>query len=512
MTIAKFISNFLICLTFLAFSMQLCIDFSTVNIAVNCMILISALITFFYLRWTKALDTHPLSSFAIFGLFVTSQLGALLAKSASWEPVIDRLRQPVATFTTLCMYLMIILVAHVFYRMITSGESSKGILPTIRSILTRIQIFAVPSVLQIWIMAFIGTLALLAPSNPIAHGMSFLAWMPFLIPIFVSQQSEKYCNTSLHYPLLFAHVMLIIFIGLIFNARQAMVSGFITVLFLLLLNAMRSSRHITTSQILKVTTASLFALALSWPVTDLMTAMVVARDTRDKVSTRKLIDNTFDAFNKPEVLEKSRTKLLTDYLYKSYDESYLNNPMLSRFVETKFHDNALYFASKMSESGKEEVQKLTGDILLATLPQPMLDSLKIKIQKDDLLFSMGDQLAHYAVGTPMSGFKVGSAFAHGEVLFGDLSPIAYFFIAIILFASMDILTTHTSSGSLVISTIGMLKIWPIFQYGLNADSLSVLFGNIFRVLLQSIILYVIVFYIAKLLTTYIQFNKRFKVL
>lgn len=512
MTIAKFISNLLICLTLLAFAMQLCIDFSTVNIAVNCIILTSALTTFLYLRWTKALDTHPLSSFAIFGFCVTSQLGALFAKSASWEPVINRLRQPEATFSTLCMYLMVILIAHAFYRMFTSGEPSTGILSSIRSIFTRMQIFTVPSVLQLWIMAWIGTFALLAPSNPIAHGMSFLAWMPFLIPVFVNQQPGKYCNTSVHYPLLFIHVMLIVFIGLIFNARQAMVSGFITVLFLLLLSAMRSSKHITTSQIIKVASAGLFALALSWPVTDLMTAMVVARDSRYNVSSMKLVENTFDAFNNPKVLDKSKSKLLHDYLYKSYDESYLDNPMLSRFVETKFHDNALYFASNMSENGKEEVQKLTGDILLATLPQPVLDSLKIKIHKENLLFSMGDQLAHYAVGTPMSGFKVGSAFAHAEVLFGDFSPIVYFFIAIVLFASMDILTTHTSAGVLVISTIGMLKIWPLFQYGLNADSLSVLFGNIFRVLLQSIILYAIVFYIAKLLSNLVQYNKSIKAL
>ena len=82
MTIAKFINNALIFLTLVAFSAQLIIDFTTINIATSCIILASGISTLLYFRWSKALDSHPLSSFALFGFCISSLLGALWAQSS----------------------------------------------------------------------------------------------------------------------------------------------------------------------------------------------------------------------------------------------------------------------------------------------------------------------------------------------------------------------------------------------------------------------------------------------
>jgi hypothetical protein len=150
MTIAKFINTALIWLIVLAFAMQFLIDFSTDNIAASCIILTYVLVTLFYFRWSKALETHPLSSFAIIGFCVTSGLGAMLAQSAAWTGVSSSLHQPLLTFSVLAMYQFVALAAHMFYRISTSSSTGKQGL--VRHALQALGIYATPSLVNLWIM------------------------------------------------------------------------------------------------------------------------------------------------------------------------------------------------------------------------------------------------------------------------------------------------------------------------------------------------------------------------
>ena len=143
MTIAKFINNALIFLTLVAFSAQLIIDFTTINIATSCIILASGISTLLYFRWSKALDSHPLSSFALFGFCISSLLGALWAQSSSWVPVSNDLFQPLTTFSMLAMYQFIAIVAHALYRVMTSSSGKPGLL---RHLFQVCGVYAIPSV------------------------------------------------------------------------------------------------------------------------------------------------------------------------------------------------------------------------------------------------------------------------------------------------------------------------------------------------------------------------------
>lgn len=499
MTIAKFINTVLLWLTLLAFAAQFFIDFSSDNIAANCIILTSVLTTLLYFRWSKALDTHPLSSFAIFGFCVTSQLGALLAQSVAWTAVGTSLHQPLVTFPMLAMYQAIILVAHALYRMMTSSTSAKpGLL---RHTFQKLGVYEAPSVITIWVMGGMGVFfLLLSRFSAVALGLSFLAWMPFLIPIYAQQIGPKYCNVKRNYLALVAYAMLIALIAMAFNARGTLLIGLATVGLLFLLVGMRSTKPVTAPMLLKLGMLGLLAAVLSWPASNLVTAMAVARGDRGKSSASQMVSKTLENFQNPEKLEIYRKQALAHDLRTAYDEKYINNPMLARFVITKFHDNAIYFAGKISDKGSEEIMKVSGDFLWATLPQPFLDALKIDVDKDKMYFTMGDMLAHYAVGTPLSGLRTGSIFGQGWALFGYFFPVIYFAMCLILFAALDIFSTRTASGLTVLATIGMLNMWPNFLFGITADSLHHLFMAVMRGVLQSVILYSIAFYIAKSLS------------
>lgn len=499
MTTARFINTVLLCLTLFAFLAQLIIEFSTVNIAASTIILFSALSTLLYFRWSKALDTHPLSSFAIFGFCITSLLGALLAQSASWVPVSADLYQPLTTFSMLAMYQAVAMLAHALYRVMTTSSSEKpGLL---RHMFQSLGVYAIPSVQVLWIMGGMGAFFLLISKySAVANGFSFLAWSPFLIPIYTQQVGLQYCNIKRNYIFLVGYTALIAMIAMAFNARGMLLIGGATVGLLFLLVAMRSSRLVTAPMLLRLGVFILVSAALSWPASNLVTAMAVTRIDRGKVSASEMVTKTIENFQSPEKLEKYTKQQLAEKLRSAYDEKYIVNPMMARLIITKFHDNAIYFAGKVSDKGSDEMMRVTGDFFWAILPQPFLDTLKIDVNKDTMQFSMGDMLANFAIGTSLSGLRTGSIFGQGWVLFGYFFPIVYLVMCFVLFAALDIFSTRTAAGVTVLSVIGMLNMWPNFLFGITADSLQHLFGGVVRGVLQSVLMYCIAYAIAKVLS------------
>lgn len=498
MTIGKFINTVLLWLTLLAFGAQFFIDFSTDNVAASCIILTSALATLLYFRWSKALEIKPLSSFALFGFCVTSQLGALLAQSASWVAVSSNLHQPLVTFSMLAMYQAIALIAHALYMMTASSTSRPGLL---RYTLQKLGVYTTPSALNLWFIGGMGTFSLLLSNvNAVANGLSFFAWSPFLIPIYIQKEGPTYCDIKRNSFFLVAFTVLIAIISMAFNARRFMLSGVVTIVMLSLLIGMGSIKPVTVRMLLKLGMIMLLGAALSWPASNMITAMVMAREHKSKASASEMVTKTLDNFQDPEKLASYNKDTAARVLRSSYDEVYVGDPMLARFVITKFHDNAIYFAGKISDKGSDELMKVSGDFLWAALPQPFLDMLKIDVNKDKMQFTIGDMLVNLAVGGPLGGLKTGSIFGQGWVLFGYFFPVIYFFLCFILFAALDIFSIQTISGKVEISVIGMLSLWSNFLFGISADSLHVLFIGVVRGVPQYVFLYAIVFAIARILS------------
>lgn len=502
MTISKFINNTLIFLTLLAFIAQFFIDFSTDNIATSCIILASSISTLLYFRWTKALDSHPLSSFAIIGFCLTSILGAMLAQSAAWTVVSKDLYQPLFTFSMLAMYQAIALIAHTFYRMISATSVKQGLL---RNAFQSLGIYATPTVLNIWIIGVMGLFfVLLSNISPVARGLSFLAWAPFLIPIYLQHVGPSYCNAKKNYILLFMFTILIGLVAMAFNARGMMLSGAATVALLFFLIGLRSDKLVSNKMLLRLGVLVIFGVALSWPVSNMVTAMAIARADRGKVSGSEMVAKTLENFQKQDKIDSFRKEVLTRELQSSYDEGYIRNPFVARFVITQFHDNAMYFAGKVSDKGAEQVMSVSGDFFWATLPQPFLDALKIDVNKDKMYFSMGDVLVNLAVGIPLGGQKTGSVFGQGWVMFGVFFTFIYFFMCLVLFLALDLFAIRAMSGKVELAVIGMLNVWPNFLFGITADSLHYLFIGVFRGVIQSVLLYAIVFAISKVVSSLIS--------
>ena len=490
MSNARFIVILLLALSFMAFAAQFVIDFSAENLAAACIVLASSLTVLMYIHWTGALQTHPLSTFAIFGFCMSTQLGALLVQSATWTALSLNLRQPIETFATLAGFQAIALVAHGTYRFFSNAASPKKV-SLVRAVVEKLGLYATPTVGTLWIMGIIGLFSLLVGGGEGAirktlQGMTFVAWAPFLIPMYLLQQGSSYCNAKKNYVFLAIYMSLIVLLGMAVNARGMMLAGAMTIALFALLSVMRSTRQVKVSQFAKIGALIVVMSAMAIPVTDLVTAMGMARKARAYVSPVKMVAITSYYFQRPHLLNAEREKDKFISIQSNYDEIYFASPLMGRLVETKFHDNALYFGSRVGTKGKEKMRDITADFFWATLPDPALKSLAIDVDKKDLQFSMGDYISHLGGGGGLGGFKTGSGFAQGITLFGYFFPLIYLLVCPILFLAHDLLSYRSSKGDILISALGMLGIWKLFLYGISAESLQAIFMGVVRGLPQNI--------------------------
>lgn len=506
--ISNAINSTLIALLTLAFFAQLIIGkLNSQTLTCALIIYLISILMFLYLRYTKALENYPLSSFAIFGFGATNVFGALLVQSATWVPVDMGLRQPVTTFATLALYQLIAIVAHAIYR--TIGEKRKKSEGFIRKIFKKSGLYLIPAPGSLWMIGAVGAVAVLLASstgggerglnNKVSAGFIFLSWAPFLIPIYSSYFGKAYCDIKKHLAFLALYAGLFVLIAIAVNARVFMFTGFATVLLLLFLIGMQSSRKVGFSQVAKVLGVLVLFSVLIPPLSDLATAMVIARDFRDKAAATpsRMVEETITALENPQVIRAYRAKEQKDFNHSSYDEYYIENPIGQRFVETKFHDNALYFSSRLSQASKDELKTMTTKLIIAILPQPILDKLGVKLKKDDYVFSMGDYLLYLNTGDKLGGFKTGSVFAHGQGLFGYSFGFFYFFICILFFYILD-LFTFKGGNAVLLSVPAMNNIFKIFQYGIAGESLIQMatFGT--RGYIQILVIYLAVFSVTKL--------------
>jgi len=503
MTVRNAIFNSLIALTVLAALLQFVISPAIVNVASSCIVLASALTVLLYLRGTSALEQHPLSTIAIFGFCVATQLGALLVQTAARTPLTLSLYSPLYTFGTLAFYQAIAVLMHVVYRFFSVGKStSPGLL---RGLLEWAGIYRTPTCGTLWYLGCAGLPTMLfwkyeGVLGKVAVGFNFLAWAPYLIPIYAREVGESYCNIKLNRFLLVPYSGAFLILGLALNARAIIFAGVATVGLLYFLRAMRSDELVTARAIKRIGVLALILLAISGPVSDLTTSMAIARQVRGKVSATTMIRTTLRIWRQPSVIAAYRADQQLASRFSAYDEHYIANPMLARLVETKFYDTAFHFAGTLTtDDAKARLRDISLKFAWAGLPTPLLHAMGINIDKDDLDFSMGDYLAYLSRGIPLGGRKTGNMFAQGIALLGPLFPFLYALICLGLYGLMDLLTIRPAKGPARLSAVGMLQIWTFFMSGITSESLHRVLHLFVRNFAQTLLIYVLMLTPARLL-------------
>jgi hypothetical protein len=493
---------------------QIVIEPSLTNLACTAIVVAASVPVLLYIRFSAAIDQQPLSTLMLFGFCVTTLCGALVAQSVTGSAVSASLRQPVETFAVLAAYELLAVLAHAAYRLFSNPRQPAGLA---RRWLGRIGVYTTPSVPALWIAGIIGCLSYCLPRpdggatgaggaagggllSAVALAFNFLIAAPFLIPLYRKLESRGYGRSRWVYPGLALYAALAVLIGLIRNARAIMFVGLITVALAYLVTWLQSRVSVRSGVFMRLGIIVVLFLAVLGPVSDLATAMAIARAERGKASGLDMIATTLHVWQKPYLIQQYRDRERRAGMFDRYDEAYIANPLFARLIETKFHDNALYFAQFLSTGdSRDRLTRTTIELTWAILPTPVLKLLGIHIDKDDLNFSMGDYLAYLARGIPVGGRKTGSLFAQGQVVFGPLFPFVYVLLCLILFKWMDLLCCRRSDGSAFPVPLALLTSWHLVHL-LCPESLHQGFNAIVRGIPTDIAVYTLVLGIAYLLT------------
>ncbi|MDE2430180.1 MAG: hypothetical protein KGM99_15770, partial [Burkholderiales bacterium] len=378
-----------------------------------------------YLSRSDCVKDHPFSSLALLGFNITSLLTSLVSMSLYGQPLVNGLRAPEITFPALSILHFVAIGTHWVYRNFTpfSGAPQK-----IASTFFRpLGLFATPHISAIWMMGALGALSMVlgnAETGDVGgktiQALSFLCWMPFLIPFYQAREEKNYCNMKKQAFFIACFVLLMILIGLARNMRQIMLIGPLQLLFayyILLSNRgdLATKRSIRRFVLVLVTGALSIYLAA-----DFATAMVVARAKRDKATYQEMIETTFTVLTKERYrLQQYRDSTDIQASTSFYDEKYIPNPILARLSETKFHDNMFYFGSRFSERNTEALIESFKNKTLSILPENIIKIFDREYRKNDYFYSMGDYYLYLIAGEERLGsFVTGSIWADFYTLFG----------------------------------------------------------------------------------------------
>ncbi|MDE2401330.1 MAG: hypothetical protein KGL90_06665 [Burkholderiales bacterium] len=473
--------------------LQLLIDPSNDNVLSVVFIVGSTLLIYQYLDRSRSTVDYPVSSLAIIGFNVTSSLASLVAQTVSWSAVSQLLRGPVLTFSVLAGVSLIAVGVHWVYRHLAATAGLRDGLA--RHVFKPLGVLDTPPVSTLWAMALLGSLSTLQggaafgdAGGKLFQALSFLQWLPFAIPLYYKKYGDRYCDIKKQIPLLIAFTIALMGIGVLRNARQLMLIGPVQAALIYFLWAMQDPSPVRKHTVMKAGAALGAVLIGITLFTDVAVAMAVARDKRDTLTPWQMVKETFQLLGERDKLTAYRQNGELASRLKVYDEAYLSNPILARFSETKFHDNMLYFAFNFNASQRAEILDVNVDKLLMTLPQPVLDSLDIKLDKLKNAYSMGDFYRYQNEGSEtLGGFATGSMWADVIVIGEDFAPFLIAILFFVLFVCFDSLSLRGEIFS--ISPIVLGGTWGILLYGLGSESLAGKLAFLLRDMPQKVIIY-----------------------
>lgn len=480
---------------------QLAIDFRYDNIISATIIFCSTGFLLTYIRATDACQTRAISSFMLLGYCVTTQFGATLGQSLSWAPVAAGLRIPVQTFGHLAGLQLVAILAHCTFRYVKPVHSIADSIA--KRVLSPMGLFIIPSPSNLWLLGVIGFLAQTAGASATGNvlgkavdGIRFLAWCPFLIPVYHNRLGPDYCDIRKHLPAIAGFLALSVILGLALNMRGTMVVGVTMAALVFLLLIIQDESPLKKGTYLKLIIGAGVMSVGVLILGDVARAMAVARGLRGQVTPIEMLSKTVELIVDRSKQDSGDNYINIDAVLGLYDEQYLTSPALARFVETKFHDNTLFYGSLLTENSLEDLLETTKDQFITVFPEPLLKALDIKTKKDDLFFSMGDYMSNLAYGLGMGGFKTGSALGQGISLFGFFFYPIYFLIVIMFMILNESQQRVEKSGLMNICPTIMLAAFPLFMRGLTTESLANVL-NVFRVIPQMLIVFSLMYWLSR---------------
>ena len=494
--------------------MQIFIEPSMLNISSVFTVLITSIITFHLVINANLIRVLPFPTLVIIGYNITYMSGALFAQTIYLQPLIYNLLVPEITFTYAALFQLSLLISIFVFKHFNLHYISKNINTLI---IKPMGLMQQPTYLSMWLLGLVGLTAMALTTthtdinnaveygdvgNKFLDGLKYLVYTPYFILImnnFSSAQSHQTdIKSSTTRILLTLHTILLLILGTILNARGMIVMGITNLGISLILLILMGQIEVSKKTLRSTSIIALLIVTISPVLSDFATAVEVTRSQKGLISNMEMMEQTFTAFQDKVVLENYRQARL-DLIFKAdYNETYISNPFLTRFVNTKFLDNTLSLNQNRSMQHALPLSEITLDKILELLPTPIIKALNLNLDKNNFSCSFGDILYYLENGSGIGENKTGSVIAHGFGLIGHLIFIIAIPLFILVFICLQSFIFVGSKSKINLSIIILLQIMLVFALG-GSDSLVYIIGFILRTIPQAAIIFALIYKTIKLI-------------
>lgn len=466
-----------------------------------------------------ALRRFPVSTIMILGYAAYYFLLPPVATLVELKPLTNNLEHPNEVFIHSFVGMMTIVCAHSIYRTWTALQNFRWLIN--QRVFQPVGLFLRVPRRQLFLMGLIGLAAMsyqifIAGSvqqeaqgagNKFIQALFPLAYLPFigLLPG-ISTTSGRYSKTQILF--FIGYTALLLYISLARNARSSLLLG-ITSIALCFMYGLATG--LISNRVLKlkyVAPTLLISILIAGPLTDLATAMVIVRGKRTDLPATELIQATIKAYNDKDALRE--TQLDSKTLAPGWDEHYTDNLFIARLANLKFTDTSLGLAMQMDNGTREYMRNIEWQRVLATFPRPVLDLLKLPVDKEMASSGSGGDFMLYAVtNSPyaLGGFRTGSLLGSAYALFGWLYPLMLLITLLPLFAIGDAQTARTYRNNQLIPVISPMTGIAFFSWfyfltsaATGIESFSGLFSYLLRGWLQTAFIWLIAYKATKLMS------------
>lgn len=486
---------------------QLSIDTSIENLVCTGSVLLSyALVSTLVLR-EEAFQTVPLSTLAVLGFAGIHQIIPLIFISLEGRPLIYNLVLPQETFLWSLTCLAFLVFAHAWYR--TSPLMSRTRDWLRYRVCGPVGLHTPPSLKQVWLMGFVGLAAIFfiyylskdvgrettGVGDKLIAGLIPFAYAPFLLLTPRVYGGRQITHQQTAYVVLFFLMVLAVSLGR--NGRSSFMNALIAPVLATFLGVMIGSLPGNLFSAKRMVFAAIAVYLAVGPLSDLATAMVIARSGRDARTATDTALLTLRIFQDKELLRQRREE--DAQVGEAWDESHISNVFVGRVCNTKRQDNCLQLAGRLGEEGRRNMRQHEMNRLLATLPAPLIRMLGIDFDKQIATsYSIGDALYYEVTGLrqALGGFRTGHFIATGVASFGTWFVAPFVLLALFWFLLMDSLSSTSAAGWTRVSFVGLLQLYSILN-SMQPESLATLLAWMLRGWLQMVVIYVLLCWFAR---------------
>ncbi|WP_170227734.1 hypothetical protein [Mucilaginibacter frigoritolerans] len=494
---------------------QMLLDVSPANIISNLFALtafISGCIIVFSYRNISI--GAALSATVVFLMISANSIAPMVGTLLEGNPIIESLVVPVQTFEHRLIFAFCILFAHYLSCSESSLYIRKGVSSLSRKLKSKITL---PSK-SLWIIGLIGLFAILLKTlhppiivSKLLDGFAYLMMAPFLM--LLPPYYNRFFIKKQRIWLFLFYLVQVVF-SFVYNTRIAMVQPIGIVVAGWLLTVLSGQTIVTQKSIKTGLIRGVIGIAVIGQFSDLSTAILIERGARENRTSSEQFKATVDRFfDKRAIADyKDQQVELTKGVSaeQEWQENYVRNPFLARFIQIKFDDNCLYRVGLFNNGDFDKLRAFTFDRIMVQLPQPVLSLFSIKVDKIKVSsHSVGDEIDNLATGAEVGGFKTGSIPTNAFALFSWWYPL---FLALNYYLIFSIYHGFfspfylKSTSNIKVPTLALLLTFTIY-FDISLDGVDALEGSLIRGIIQRVLIYAITLWILRKLRSPIDMFK-----